>query len=168
MADEPTTGGGSSTYAPGVSVPSWTFDNGLFARMKGFAQANVTAGSLAAGLGSKDVKVELESLEAFRKRVTQLLSELEGTPASPFALQGQNLSAGNLGTGFSESNDLMGAYDKVQPVLVKLCKALIEQIDGMIRALGKTAVNYGSNEEHQTAAVNAVGTGSTAAKKSSY
>ncbi|MGW6912838.1 hypothetical protein ACWGB8_03280 [Kitasatospora sp. NPDC054939] len=153
-----------------MSVPSsWSFGNGLFARLKGMAQANSTAGTLAAGLGSKDVKVELESLEAFRKKVTQLLSELEGTPASPFALQGQNLSAGNLGTGFSESTDLMSAYDRVQPVLVTMCKALIQQIDGMIKALGATAANYGGNESQQTANVKAAGeSGSSGAGKGSF
>ncbi|MGW4895215.1 hypothetical protein ACWEQL_23525 [Kitasatospora sp. NPDC004240] len=173
MADEPTgggTGGGSSTYAPGVSLPpAWSLGEGLFSKVKGLIQVNNTAGSLAAGLGSKDVKVELESLEAFRKKVSQLLTELEGTPASPFLLQGQNLNQANLGSGFSESTDLMAAYDKVQPVLVTLCKSLLQQIDAMIQAVGKTAGNYGGNEEHQTAAVNAVAPGGPApSKKSSY
>lgn len=137
----------------------WTLSNSWIGRVVGQVQVDVSANALVAAFGSKDVKIELDTLTNFKKKVDALLASLEGSEAAQHKIKEQKLHAGNLGSGFHESADLIAAYEKTHAAIAQLSKSFAEQIDKMSKAVAQTAGSYGNNEEHQTAAVNAVAKG---------
>ncbi|MCX4687409.1 hypothetical protein OG401_24420 [Kitasatospora purpeofusca] len=137
----------------------WTLSNSWIGRVVGQVQVDVSANALVAAFGSKDVKIELDTLTNFKKKVDALLASLEGSEAAQHKIKEQKLLAGNLGSGFHESADLIAAYEKTHAAIAQLSKSFAEQIDKMSKAVAQTAGSYGNNEEHQTAAVNAVAKG---------
>ncbi|MFD7410960.1 hypothetical protein [Kitasatospora purpeofusca] len=137
----------------------WTLSNSWIGRVVGQVQVDVSANALVAAFGSKDVKIELDTLTNFKKKVDALLASLEGSEAAQHKIKEQKLLAGNLGSGFHESADLIAAYEKTHAAIAQLSKSFAEQIDRMSKAVAQTAGGYGNNEEHQTAAVNAVAKG---------
>ncbi|MEV0530252.1 hypothetical protein [Kitasatospora sp. NPDC050463] len=116
------------------------------------AQTNVSASALVSAFGSQNVKIELDTLTAFAKKIEALLQAMEGSEAAPYKLQEQRLHADNFGKGFTQSTDLTAAYGKTHDALVKLHKDFVSQIEAMKTAVAKTAGNYAGNEEHTTAA----------------
>ncbi|MFE2109184.1 hypothetical protein ACFXAF_25425 [Kitasatospora sp. NPDC059463] len=156
MPGEAGPGGAGWADGPNGEVKPWTLDNSWVGRVVGQVQVDVSATALVAAFGSKDVKIELDTLTTFKKKVDALLASLEGSEAAQHKIKEQKLTAGNLGTGFHESTDLMAAYDRTHAAISQLSKAFAEQIDKMSQAVAQTAGSYGSNEEHQTTAVNAV------------
>ncbi|CAN3982419.1 hypothetical protein WN990_02870 [Kitasatospora purpeofusca] len=137
----------------------WTLSNSWIGRVVGQVQVDVSANALVAAFGSKDVKIELDTLTNFKKKVDALLASLEGSEAAQHKIKEQKLLAGNLGSGFHESADLIAAYEKTHAAIAQLSKSFAEQIDRMSKAVAQTAGSYGNNEEHQTAAVNAAAKG---------
>ncbi|MFF2039999.1 hypothetical protein ACFVVX_06215 [Kitasatospora sp. NPDC058170] len=165
MADAAQSGGAAGTTDGTVTPPLddtpfvLSTGGGIFGFVQsaiGAVQTDVSASALVSAFGSKNVQIELETLTAFKKKVDALLASLEGSDAAKDKIAEQRLSAGNLGTGFAESTDLMAAYDKTHAAIAQLSKSFAEQIAKMSEAVAQTAVNYGSNEEHQTAASKAV------------
>ncbi|MFB7675650.1 hypothetical protein ACFC26_30015 [Kitasatospora purpeofusca] len=134
----------------------WTLSNSWIGRVVGQVQVDVSANALVAAFGSKDVKIELDTLTNFKKKVDALLASLEGSEAAQHKIKEQKLHAGNLGSGFHESADLIAAYEKTHAAIAQLSKSFADQIDKMSKAVAQTAGSYGNNEEHQTAAVKAV------------
>ncbi|WP_371517374.1 hypothetical protein [Kitasatospora sp. NBC_01300] len=120
-------------------------------------QTNVSAADLVSAFGKKDVKVELDTLTAFAKKIEALLQAMEGSPAAPYKLQEQKLTGGSFASAeFAEATALTAAYDKVHTQLVKLHKDFVSQIEAMKIAVAATAGNYSANEDDTTAAQNAV------------
>ncbi|MEE1827182.1 hypothetical protein PUR61_34085 [Streptomyces sp. BE20] len=156
MPGEAGPGGAGWADGPNGEVKPWPLDNSWIGRTASQVQVDVSATALVAAFGSKDVKVELDTLINFKKKVDALLASLEGSEAAQHKVKEQKLAEGNLGTGFSESKDLMAAYDKTHAAIAQLSKAFADQIGRMSAAVAQTAGTYGSNEEHQTAAVKAV------------
>ncbi len=155
MPSEAEPGGAGWAEGPNGEVKPWTLDRSWIGRVVGQVQVDVSATALVAAFGSKDVKIELDTLTNFKKKVDALLASLEGSEAAQHKIKEQKLSAGNLGTGFHESTDLMAAYDRTHAAIAQLSKSFAEQIDKMSQAVAQTAGSYGNNEEHQTAAVKA-------------
>ncbi|MQS13722.1 hypothetical protein F7Q99_15955 [Streptomyces kaniharaensis] len=125
---------------------------------------------LVSAFGKQDVKVELETLTAFAKKVEALLQTMDGSAASASKLQAQTLSGATLISGDKsgevvEAAALTAAYDKVHTKLVKLHSDLVSQVDAMKLAVGKTAGSYAGNEEATAAAHKAVGTNLGSATK---
>ncbi|MBO1417526.1 hypothetical protein [Streptomyces sp. FH025] len=124
------------------------------------AQTNFSASDLVSAFGKQDVKVELDTLTAFSKKVEALLLAMEGSEAAPYKLEAQKLEqasfvSANSGS-FSEATALSARYEKVHSELVRLHKEFVAQIQAMQDAVSKTAGTYQTNEDHTTAAQNAV------------
>ncbi|MFI6443380.1 hypothetical protein [Kitasatospora sp. NPDC050543] len=114
------------------------------------------AASLVAAYGAKTVQVELDTLIGFKKKIDGLLHDLEASPAAQAKISEQQLSDGNLGSGFSESADLMAAYNRTHGNLDQLAKALATQIEAMGSAIAAAAANYGGTEDAQTSNIKGV------------
>ncbi|MFJ9440982.1 hypothetical protein ACIRRH_03815 [Kitasatospora sp. NPDC101235] len=120
-------------------------------------QTNVSAGDLVAAFGKQNVKVELDTLTTFAGKVEALLAAMEGSAAAPYKLQEQKLTGKSFASAeFAEATALTSAYEKVHAQLVQLHKDLASQIQAMQTAVSRTASIYGTNEDHTTAAQNAV------------
>ncbi|MER7754829.1 hypothetical protein [Kitasatospora sp. NPDC097643] len=123
-------------------------------------QTYVSAGDLVSAFGKQDVKIELDTLTAFAKKIEALLAAMDGSPAAPYQLQEQKLAQASFASGdsssFTEATALNSAYDKAHAQLVKLHKDFVSQIQAMRDAVSDTAGNYSTNENHTTAAQNAV------------
>ncbi|MFJ2866975.1 hypothetical protein [Kitasatospora sp. NPDC087314] len=120
-------------------------------------QTYVSAGDLVSAFGKQDVKVELDTLTSFAKKIEALLQAMEGSPAAPYKLQEQKLTGGSFASAeFAEATALTAAYGKVHTQLVKLHKDFVSQIEAMKNAVAQTAGNYSTNEDDTTAAQNAV------------
>lgn len=156
MPGEAGPGGAGRADGPDGEVKPWPLDDGWTGSTAGRAQVDGSATALVAAFGSKDVEVELDTLATFKKQVDALLASLEGSEAAQHKVKEQKLTEGNLGTGFSESKDLMAAYDRTHAAIARLSKAFADQIATMSTAVAQTAGAYGSNEEQQTATAKAV------------
>ncbi|MEV6977805.1 hypothetical protein [Kitasatospora sp. NPDC093806] len=122
-----------------------------------YAQANFSASGLVSAFGKQDVKVELDTLTAFAKKIEALLAAMEGSAAAPYKLQEQKLTGGSFASAeFSEATALTAAYGNVHTQLVKLHKDFMSQIEAMKNAVAQTAGNYAGNEDHTTADQNAI------------
>ncbi|MFE5583377.1 hypothetical protein [Kitasatospora sp. NPDC056531] len=134
------------------------------------AQTDGSAGALVAAFGKHDVKVELDTLTTFAKKVEALLQAMEGSEAAPYKLEAQKLTQQSFvsgGTTFAEATDLNSAYEKVHAQLVKLHKDFASQIQSMQTAISHTASTYTTNEDHTTAAQKAVAQSAGAASPTS-
>ncbi|MFF3008578.1 hypothetical protein ACFVTF_37920 [Kitasatospora sp. NPDC057940] len=157
MAGEvpPSTGAGPD--ASGDVTPFMLSHMMGFGPLVSTVQTNVSAADLVSAFGKKDVKVELDTLTAFAKKIEALLQAMEGSPAAPYKLQEQKLTGGSFASAeFAEATALTAAYDKVHTQLVKLHKDFVSQIEAMKTAVAATAGNYSANEDDTTAAQNAV------------
>ncbi len=153
MVSNVTADGGG--VAPSSDPVGWV--TGSVVAAQSVASAAMGVGTaLVAAYGAQSVKVEVETLVAFKKRAEELLSVLQSSPATVSQLSEFQLHQDNLGTGFVESTDLMSAYNRAFNNLPQLIAALGSQIDGMSAALGTTAAGYGATEEEQESAANAV------------
>ncbi|WP_316526608.1 hypothetical protein [Kitasatospora brasiliensis] len=120
-------------------------------------QTNVSASDLVAAFGKQDVQVEIDTLTTFAGKVEALLAAMEGSAAAPYKLQEQKLTGKSFASAeFAEATALTSAYEKVHAQLVQLHKDFASQIQAMQKAVAQTASNYATNEDHTTAAQNAV------------
>ncbi|MFJ8471930.1 hypothetical protein [Kitasatospora sp. NPDC094011] len=125
------------------------------------AETNSTAGDLVSAFGKHDVKVELDTLTGFAKKIEALLAAMEGSEAAPYKLAAQKVSQQNFVSGdeahqFVEAVALSSTYEKVHTQLVKLHKDFAAQIKAMQHAVTSTAQNYSTNEDKTTDDQNAV------------
>ncbi|MEV7187225.1 hypothetical protein [Kitasatospora sp. NPDC093102] len=120
-------------------------------------QTNVSAGDLVAAFGKQNVKVEIDTLTEFTRKIEALLLVMEGSAAAPYNVQEQKLQGQHLASAtFVEATDLTTAYGKVHAELVKLHKDFVSQIQAMKDAVSTTATRYSTNEDHTTSEQNAV------------
>ncbi|MFE7632714.1 hypothetical protein DR950_27960 [Kitasatospora xanthocidica] len=120
-------------------------------------QTNVSASDLVAAFGKQNVQVELDTLTTFVGKIEALLAAMEGSPAAPYKLQEQKLTGKSFASAeFAEATALTTAYGKVHAQLVQLHKDFVSQIQAMQTAVTRTASIYATNEDHTTAAQNAV------------
>ncbi|WP_051837395.1 hypothetical protein [Streptomyces sp. NRRL WC-3742] len=129
-------------------------------------QTDTSAKQLVDAFGKHDVKVEIDTLTTFAKKIEALLLAMEGSPAAPYKVQQQKVEGVHLGEGFTEATALTGAYDKVHKELARLHKDFASQIQAMKESVSKSAGRYAANEDHTTAAQKAVAanTGGSASK----
>lgn len=131
-------------------------------------QTDASAKQLVDAFGKHDVKVEIDTLTTFAKKIEALLLAMEGSAAAPYKVQEQKVEAPHLGSSdFVEAKTLTGAYDKVHKELSKLHKDFALQIKAMKDSVTKSAGNYASNEDHTTAAQKAVGANAAASPTAS-
>ncbi|GAA2790393.1 hypothetical protein RMN57_23170 [Kitasatospora sp. CM 4170] len=129
---------------------------GVADKMVRSAETNTSAAALVSAFGGKNVQVELDTLTAFTKKVKALLDSMEGSDAAQAKLQEQRLHGDNFGKDFSQSTDVSSAYQRTHNELVSMHQTFVKQIEAMQAAVSKAAANYAGNEEHTTAAHQAV------------
>ncbi|MFF8996301.1 hypothetical protein ACF09H_41590 [Streptomyces sp. NPDC014983] len=115
------------------------------------AALEAAAGALAAsGIGpiagagalmARELRVEAETLTAFKNRVNDLLTRLEKSKAAPQRIADGALPTGRLGN-FDEADALHGAYTQVHSQLERLSKLLALQIEGLMVTVDASKSNY--------------------------
>uniref|UniRef100_A0AAU2V0Y3 Uncharacterized protein n=1 Tax=Streptomyces sp. NBC_00003 TaxID=2903608 RepID=A0AAU2V0Y3_9ACTN len=89
---------------------------------------------------SADLSKGLEALTTFKKKVDAVLTDLEGSHASPTKLAAQQISRTSFSAGtaaFPEADGLFTQYHRVHERLTSLSKSLGHQIEAMgIAVLG--------------------------------
>ncbi|MFE9651203.1 hypothetical protein ACFYO0_45440 [Streptomyces sp. NPDC006365] len=102
-------------------------------------------------LPAEGLKVGLEALGTFKKRVDAVLSTLEGSPASPQKIAAHALSAASFSGagGFAEAKGLHSQYERVHERLTTLSKNLGLQIEAMQIAVMGADGNFSNVEEEQ-------------------
>ncbi|MFJ9692937.1 hypothetical protein [Kitasatospora sp. NPDC101183] len=132
------------TYTlPGIAV-------GVAGPTASEGQTYASAADLVSAFGKQDVKVEIDTLTTFAKKIEQLLLVMDGSAAAPYKVKAQKVEGPHLGADFDEATALTGAYDKVHKELAKLHKDFASQIQAMKDSVAKSAGNYASNEDHTT------------------
>jgi TolA-binding protein len=102
-------------------------------------------------LPAEGLKIGLEALGTFKKRVDTVLSTLEGSPASPQKIAAHALSEASFsGAGsFAEAKGLHSQYERVHERLTTLSKHLGLQIEAMQIAVMGADGNFSNLEEEQ-------------------
>ncbi|MEW2389368.1 hypothetical protein AB0933_13525 [Streptomyces venezuelae] len=101
--------------------------------------------------------VQASAMKGFKKRVDDLLTELEGSEAAPGRVGADRLSRGQLGSAdFKEAQFLYDSYATVHDELEKLSKALGAQIEGLGLAVHASRVGYDNLEDDIRARMRAV------------
>ncbi|MES4892737.1 hypothetical protein [Streptomyces sp. NPDC096012] len=95
----------------------------------------------AGAVMARQLRVEGETLTAFKDRVNDLLTRLEKSKAAPHRIADGTLSAGRLGS-FDEADALHGAYSQVHSQLERLSKVLALQIEGLMVTVDASKSNY--------------------------
>ncbi|MES4887192.1 hypothetical protein [Streptomyces sp. NPDC096012] len=109
------------------------------------------AGALAAsGIGptagvgavvARELRVEAETLTAFKNRVNDLLTRLEKSKAAPQRIADGSMPTGRLGN-FDEADALHSAYTQVHSQLERLSRMLALQIEGLMVTVDASKSNY--------------------------
>jgi hypothetical protein len=104
------------------------------------------------GGGAGDLKRGLGALKDFHKKVTTLLSELEGSPGSSTKVAQATVTRASFGVpsgagGFPEADDFYSEYQRVHQSIVRLSKQLGDQIEILSIAVHGADVGYGNLEE---------------------
>ncbi|WP_329526673.1 hypothetical protein [Streptomyces sp. NBC_01462] len=97
-----------------------------------------------AGLGAvvaQALRVEGETLTTFKKRVDDLLTQLEESKAAPSMIAGGALPKGRLGS-FDEADALQASYTRVHSRLEQLSKMLALQIEGLAVTVDASKSGY--------------------------
>jgi hypothetical protein len=97
-----------------------------------------------AGVGAtaaQVLSVEGETLTTFKKRVDDLLTQLEKSKAAPHRIADGTLPAGRLGN-FDEADALHTSYTGVHSQLEKLSKMLALQIEGLVVTVDASKAGY--------------------------
>ncbi|MFD6434567.1 hypothetical protein [Streptomyces venezuelae] len=101
--------------------------------------------------------VQASAMKGFKKRVDDLLTELEGSEAAPGRVGADRLSRGQLGSAdFKEAQFLYDSYATVHDELEKLSKALGAQIEGLGLAVHASRVGYDNLEDDIRARMRAI------------
>lgn len=104
------------------------------------------------GSGGADLKVGMEALTTFKKRVDTVLATFEGSPGSSTKVAGQRISRASFsgeGATFAEAAGLYAQYDRVHERLTSLSRTLGLQIEAMWIAVHGAEVGFGNLEEEQ-------------------
>ncbi|MFK0023494.1 hypothetical protein [Streptomyces sp. NPDC090798] len=110
----------------------------------------------AAGIGpfvgvgaavAQALRVEGETLTTFKKRVDDLLTQLEESKAAPRRIADGALPTGRLGN-FDEADALHTAYTRVHSRLENLSKMLALQIEGLVVTVDASKSNYHNLDDH--------------------
>ncbi|WP_367123981.1 hypothetical protein [Streptomyces phytohabitans] len=83
------------------------------------------------GVPTKDLQVEAKDLQSFKKRVDDILTELEKSPASRGRIADQEVPRSSFGGQFAEADALYGQYNRVHTLLTTLSQTLSDQIEAM-------------------------------------
>ncbi|MEV3993478.1 hypothetical protein AB0J57_31710 [Streptomyces sp. NPDC049837] len=83
------------------------------------------------GGGKKDLEVGDVTLQSFRTRMQELLTELDKSPAQHRKIGEQKITADAYGQGFGAATALHGSYEKVRSRLEELTRVFGETIEGM-------------------------------------
>ncbi|MFJ1605293.1 hypothetical protein ACIOHS_18285 [Streptomyces sp. NPDC088253] len=97
-----------------------------------------------AGVGAavaQALRVEGETLTTFKKRVDDLLTQLEESKAAPRRIADGALPTGRLGN-FDEADALHTAYTRVHTRLENLSKLLALQIEGLVVTVDASKSGY--------------------------
>jgi hypothetical protein len=97
-----------------------------------------------AGVGAavaQALRVEGETLTTFKKRVDDLLTQLEESKAAPRRIAGGALPTGRLGS-FDEADALHASYTRVHSRLEQLSKMLALQIEGLVVTVDASKSGY--------------------------
>jgi hypothetical protein len=101
--------------------------------------------------------VQASAMKGFKKRVDNLLIELEGSEAAPGKVGADRLSRAHLGSPeFKEAQYLYDSYSTVHDELEKLSKALGAQIEGLGLAVHASRVGYDNLEDDIRARMKAI------------
>lgn len=102
-------------------------------------------------LPAEGLKVGLEALGTFKKRVDAVLSTFEGSPGSPQKIAAHALSETSFSGagGFAEAKGLHSQYERVHERLTTLSKTLGLQIEAMQIAVMGADGNFSNLEEEQ-------------------
>lgn len=102
-------------------------------------------------LPAEGLKVGLEALGTFKKRVDAVLSAFEGSPGSPQKIAAHALSEASFSGagGFAEAKGLHSQYERVHERLTTLSKNLGLQIEAMQIAVMGADGNFSNIEEEQ-------------------
>ncbi|MEU5899119.1 hypothetical protein [Streptomyces venezuelae] len=101
--------------------------------------------------------IQASAMKGFKKRVDDLLTELEGSEAAPGRVGADRLSRGQLGSAdFKEAQFLYDSYAVVHDELEKLSKALGAQIEGLGLAVHASRVGYDNLEDDIRARMKAI------------
>ncbi|MFE0176716.1 hypothetical protein ACFWZ2_30825 [Streptomyces sp. NPDC059002] len=134
-------GGKDNTGAPGTGTPDTdkSFDNlyGVNPQMA--------------------LDIQASAMKGFKKRVDNLLIELDGSAAAPSKVGADRLSREQLGSAdFKEAQYLYDSYAIVHDELEKLSKALGTQIEGLGLAVHASQVGYDNLEDDIRARMKAI------------
>ncbi|MFF2960548.1 hypothetical protein ACFVT1_16915 [Streptomyces sp. NPDC057963] len=97
-----------------------------------------------AGIGAavaQALRVEGETLTTFKKRVDDLLTQLEESKAAPHRIADGGLPKGRLGS-FDEADALHASYTRVHSRLEQLSKMLALQIEGLVATVDASKSGY--------------------------
>ncbi|MEU3493843.1 hypothetical protein [Kitasatospora cineracea] len=133
--NEPSNDSGASGAAVGGAIG---------AVVGGVAAAALVAQTqaLIGQVGAAAVKVEVENLQTFKKRVDDLLSTLDSSAAGQGTISRQQLTPGQLGQDFGQAGDLMSSYTTVHANLDQLSRTLSMQIEAMSASIDMAARGY--------------------------
>ncbi|MFE4820831.1 hypothetical protein ACFRFU_31165 [Streptomyces sp. NPDC056704] len=112
----------------------------------GAAADAIAASSIGpfAGVGAavaQALRVEGETLTTFKKRVDDLLIQLEESKAAPRRIAGGALPKGRLGS-FDEADALHASYTRVHSRLEQLSTMLALQIEGLVVTVDASKSGY--------------------------
>lgn len=101
--------------------------------------------------------IQHRAMKDFKKRVDELLVELDSSEAAPGKVGDDRLPRAHLGSGaFREAQFLYDSYALVHDELENLSKALSAQIEGMGLAVHASRVGYANLDEDIKARMKAV------------
>ncbi|WP_344327106.1 hypothetical protein [Streptomyces macrosporus] len=96
---------------------------------------------------AEGLKGELESLKDFKKRVDNILGDLEKSPASPTKIGQQEVKRSSFGGDFAEADGIYAQYNRVHAQLTSLSRVLGAQIEAMGIAVHGADVGFGNLED---------------------
>ncbi|MFD1832939.1 MULTISPECIES: hypothetical protein [Streptomyces] len=99
------------------------------------------------GVPTGKLKGELESLKDFKKRVDDILRDLESSPASPTRVGQQEVKRSSFGGEFAEADGVYSQYARVHTQLTRLSQVLGDQIEAMRIAVHGADVGFGNLED---------------------
>ncbi|MCC9306840.1 hypothetical protein LN042_06930 [Kitasatospora sp. RB6PN24] len=104
------------------------------------------------GVSPADLKVEVETLSEFKKKVDAMLTSLDDSDAAQPKISQQSLDQGHLGA-FPDATNLLNAYDVVHQNLQTLSATLSQQIKAMSIALNININGYQEVDDEQRRAL---------------
>jgi hypothetical protein len=88
------------------------------------------------------LKVQLETLGTFKKKIDDLLDSMDKSQAGPRNIGNDKLQPHHLGTGFPQAEDLNGAYTHVHGQLETFSQLLSDQMQAMQLSIEGASTGY--------------------------